>query len=95
MGQESIRGLSRFETFFNQGEDQSKWKEYDATELVQRYNGPLLPILIDQGSEDDFLKQNQLLPEHFIEKSNGKVKLDYRLQLGYDHSYWFIQTFGI
>jgi len=75
------------------GEDPSPWKAYDATELVWHYSGPELDILIDQGDEDEFLKVGQLLPERFREASVGKVEVTLRLQKGYDHSYWFIQTF--
>lgn len=40
-------------------------QEYDATLLVLK-NGPLpKTILIDQGSEDSFLHDKQLLPEAF------------------------------
>lgn len=30
------------------GEDKSKWAEWDATELVKKYNGPPLTLLLDQ-----------------------------------------------
>lgn len=33
------------------GEQKHLWKEWDATELVQTYNGPHLQILIDQGTD--------------------------------------------
>ena len=45
------------------GENQETWREYDATELVSRKPFPGL-ILIDQGTSDQFLKE-QLLPEKF------------------------------
>ena len=81
------------------GDDTSEsWAQYDATELVKTYKGPLLKILIDQGDEDTFLKQGQLLPENLlasVQESNKAdvVQVEYRLQQGYDHSYWFISTF--
>ncbi|KAJ1557750.1 hypothetical protein HK096_005572 [Nowakowskiella sp. JEL0078] len=85
-------GIKAFSGYL--GDDKKKWAKYDATELVIEYNGPKLDILIDQGSEDQFLK-TQLLPEMFVSsaKSTNKIELQYRLQEGYDHSYWFIQTF--
>ncbi|DAZ93877.1 TPA: hypothetical protein N0F65_008143 [Lagenidium giganteum] len=61
------------------GCEQEAWKEYDATHLMLK-NGPVpKDILIDQGTEDQFLNEKQLLPEAFEE--------------GYDHSYYFISTF--
>ena len=42
-----------------------KWAEHDATELIKKYSGSKLDILIDVGTGDNFYKQGQLLPEHF------------------------------
>jgi S-formylglutathione hydrolase len=74
------------------GTDAGAWREYDASELVAR--GPFAgPILIDQGTADQFLAE-QLLPGKFAAaaaKSNQPLTL--RMQPGYDHGYYFIQTF--
>lgn len=77
------------------GEDKSTWSSYDATELAPKYNGPKLNILCDQGVDDQFYTEKQLLPEDFVEacKSNSSVDLSMRMQDGYDHSYYFIATF--
>lgn len=76
------------------GDDKEEWKKYDATELIKKYTGPALNIFIDQGSDDQFLKENQLLPNNFVEAANkAKVPLIYKLREGYDHSYFFISTF--
>jgi len=77
------------------GNTTEKWNEYDACELAASYSGPNLQILADQGSEDNFLKQGQLLPENLVAacEGNGNVVLTSREQLGYDHSYYFIATF--
>ncbi|GAQ82353.1 S-formylglutathione hydrolase [Klebsormidium nitens] len=77
------------------GSDKSKWEEYDATVLAQKFSGNKdFHILIDQGSQDNFLHQKQLLPEEFAEacKSNG-IGVKLRMQDGYDHSYYTIATF--
>jgi len=75
------------------GADTESWKEYDATELVRKYSGPKLEILVDQGSEDNFYKDKQLLPEHFLAACEGtQVTPKFRLLEGYDHSYNFIAT---
>ncbi|XP_037081816.1 S-formylglutathione hydrolase-like [Pollicipes pollicipes] len=76
------------------GEDRKLWHDYDATELVKDYAGPPLEILIDQGSEDGFLKDGQLLPDNLVAAcAKAKVPVVYRLQPGYDHSYYFIGSF--
>ena len=74
------------------GEDKSSWKNYDATELVQRKTFPGT-ILIDQGEADKFLVE-QLKPELF-EAACAKAgqALILRRQPAYDHSYYFISTF--
>ena len=74
------------------GADTKQWAEYDATELVARKPFPQ-PILIDQGDADQFLVE-QLLPEKFkaaADKAGQKLTL--RMQPGYDHGYYFMQTF--
>uniref|UniRef100_A0A8C2V160 S-formylglutathione hydrolase n=1 Tax=Chinchilla lanigera TaxID=34839 RepID=A0A8C2V160_CHILA len=76
------------------GTDQSKWKTYDATHLVKSYPGSQLDILIDQGKDDQFLSDGQLLPDNFIAAcTEKKIPVVFRLQEGYDHSYYFIATF--
>jgi S-formylglutathione hydrolase len=72
--------------------DKTKWAEYDATELVAR-GAISSEILIDQGMADQFLSQ-QLHPDVF-EAAARKAgqKLTLRRRPGYDHSYYFIQTF--
>ena len=74
------------------GADTQSWREYDASELVARraYPGP---ILIDQGGSDQFLAE-QLLPEKFsAAAAKSGQALNLRMQPGYDHGYYFIQTF--
>lgn len=74
------------------GSDRDPWREHDASELVQKRKfGP--SILIDQGLGDQFLA-NQLHP-HFFEEACAKVGQDLTLRRheGYDHGYFFIQTF--
>ena len=80
------------------GEDKAKWKSYDATEIVRmtdftKEEVDKIHIIIDQGSEDSFLR-TQLYPERFVEAA-AKRNLDcsYALHEGYDHGYYFVQTF--
>lgn len=62
------------------GDDKSAWKEYDATELVKQYKGPKVPVLIDIGTLDNF-KDKQLSPETFEKAAEGKLDVQYRLQV--------------
>ncbi|MFT4730127.1 MAG: S-formylglutathione hydrolase [Granulosicoccus sp.] len=83
-------GDKAFSTYL--GTDKSTWAQYDACELVKAKPSNA-SILIDSGDADPFLSE-QLRPELFIDacKSTGQ-SLNYRLQPGYDHSYWFIASF--
>ncbi len=74
------------------GSDRQSWRAYDATELVAQRTYPGT-ILIDQGTDDKWLAE-QLLPEKFVQaaKVSGQ-SLNLRMQPGYDHGYYFIQTF--
>eukprot|EP01012_Entosiphon_sulcatum_P006878 TRINITY_DN13352_c0_g1_i1.p2 TRINITY_DN13352_c0_g1~~TRINITY_DN13352_c0_g1_i1.p2 ORF type:complete len:291 (+),score=61.65 TRINITY_DN13352_c0_g1_i1:42-914(+) len=77
------------------GDNQDTWKAYDASELVRKYEGPELHILVNQGTADQFLKDGQLLPELLSAAAgeNARVHLDLRMDEGYDHSYNHIATF--
>ena len=77
------------------GADRDKWKAHDASALMraagERKGSP--PILIDQGSADQFL-ETQLKPDLFADACFAVGQsLELRRQPGYDHSYFFIQTF--
>ena len=75
------------------GADRTRWREYDATALIESrgWKGP--PILVDQGTSDQFL-ETQLKPNLLeVACRRAGVALDLRLRDGYDHSYFFIATF--
>ena len=74
------------------GSDSENWKDYDSTELIRKW-GYDREILVDQGTADSFLKE-QLKPE-LLEKvcQEKSVKLNLRYREGYDHGYYFIQSF--
>mmetsp|Transcript_59247 Transcript_59247/g.142957 ORF Transcript_59247/g.142957 Transcript_59247/m.142957 type:complete len:699 (+) Transcript_59247:80-2176(+) len=75
------------------GEDKEAWKEYDAVELLKKYKGPPLRLLVDQGTSDNFLKE-QLKPEALQAACDESgIALTLRMQEGYDHSYFFISSF--
>jgi S-(hydroxymethyl)glutathione dehydrogenase/alcohol dehydrogenase len=90
---ESPWGKKAFEAYFGSVED---GKESDATLLIQQEGkaGMFDEILIDEGDEDNFGKEGQLLLSDF-EAAAEKVgqKLMVRRQKGFDHSYHFISAF--
>ncbi|QLE58186.1 S-formylglutathione hydrolase [Nostoc sp. TCL26-01] len=74
------------------GNHPESWLAYDASELIKQL-GYHSPILIDQGTSDQFLA-TQLLTEVF-EQACAAINqpLNLRYQDGYDHSYYFIASF--
>ncbi len=73
------------------GDDTSAWAKHDSTLMMEQagFDGP---ILIDQGAADQFL--GHLMPEKLaaammLRRQNGT----FRMQPGYDHSYFFVSSF--
>jgi len=77
------------------GQDRARWAQYDASALMQAQAAAPFPggILVDQGLADKFLAE-QLHPEAF-ETACAAVgqPLTLRRHAGYDHGYYFIETF--
>ena len=74
------------------GNERENWKAWDATALIAGAS-ERLPLLIDQGDADEFLDK-QLKPQLLQEAcSAAGHPLTLRMQPGYDHSYYFIQSF--
>lgn len=75
-------------------EDTETWKEWDATELVKKYQGAPLELFLDQGDSDDFYTAGQLLPKNLVEAArSAEVPCVLKIRPGYDHSYYYIATF--
>ena len=74
------------------GKERETWAAYDATRLIED-GAAAIPLLIDQGTDDEFLAQ-QLHPTS-LERicAARKFPLTLRWQEGYDHSYHFIASF--
>ena len=73
------------------GDDEAKWAAHDATMLMEKqgFDGPLL---IDTGTADQFgdlLKTESLAAAIATRRQPAQL----RLQKGYDHSYFFVNTF--
>lgn len=73
------------------GDDKAAWEKHDSS-LLMRDKGFDGPVLIDQGSKDQFL--DLLKPEALAEAMTAKRQDGvFRMQNGYDHSYFFVSTF--
>lgn len=74
------------------GSDQAEWLKHDATALVQTKTAHFADILIDQGLSDQFY--SQLSPALFQQACQAAGQpLTLREHAGYDHGYYFIQSF--
>ncbi|MFZ7093038.1 S-formylglutathione hydrolase [Primorskyibacter sp. 2E233] len=73
------------------GSDESTWIKHDST-LLMRDKGFEGPILIDQGGSDNFL--DLLKPEALsAAMAARRQEGTFRIQKGYDHSYFFVSSF--
>jgi S-formylglutathione hydrolase len=77
------------------GPDRASWETHDASILMSLQAEAPYPqgLLVDQGLADKFLEE-QLHP-HLLEAACAKVRqpLTLRRHAGYDHGYYFIQSF--
>jgi len=83
-------GVKAFTNYL--GPDRAAWARYDASALMRTtpFAGE---ILVDQGLADKFLAE-QLRPERLEEAAAASgQKLRLRRHAGYDHGYFFIQSF--
>ena len=73
------------------GDDETAWAGHDAT-LVLRETGWDRDMLIDQGGADQFL--DLLRPEALSDAMAAtRTSGTFRMQGGYDHSYFFVASF--
>ncbi len=74
------------------GSDQAEWLKHDASVLVQTKTAHFADILIDQGLSDQFYSQlNPALFQQACQAAGQPLTL--REHAGYDHGYYFIQSF--
>ncbi|KRW96025.1 S-formylglutathione hydrolase [Paracoccus sp. MKU1] len=86
---ESDWGRKQFTAYL--GDDKAAWKKHDST-LLMREKGYPGEVLIDQGASDQFL--DLLKPEALAHAmAERRQPGSFRMQQGYDHSYFFVQTF--
>lgn len=73
------------------GADEAAWRAHDASILMAEkgFDGP---VLIDQGASDQFL--DLLRPETLSHAMAARRQPGaFRMQKGYDHSYFFVSSF--
>ena len=83
-------GKKAFTAYF--GENKEDWLKHDANELMKT-SYLNIPMLIDQGSEDEFLEKELNFKKFEITCSSKNYPATFRMQKGYDHSYFFIASF--
>ena len=85
----SLWGRKQFTAYL--GVEEEPWAAHDATLLMKKrgFDGPML---VDQGSADQFLDllKPEALAAAMAERRQGG---SFRFQKGYDHSYFFVSTF--
>jgi S-formylglutathione hydrolase len=75
------------------GTDRAAWQQYDTAQLLAQGKRFADTILVDQGIGDKFL-EIQLKPELLEEACRAAGQpLELRMHTGYDHGYFFIQSF--
>jgi S-formylglutathione hydrolase len=75
------------------GEDASTWNQYDACELLKSGKTHSQKILVEQGTDDEFLEEQLTTKALEDSAATAGQSLEVRYQDGYDHSYYFISTF--
>ena len=83
-------GKKAFTAYF--GENKEDWLKHDANELMKT-SSLNIPMLIDQGSEDEFLEKELNFKKFKVTCSSKNYPVTFRMQKGYDHSYFFIASF--
>lgn len=83
-------GQKAFEGYL--GKDSKTWAEHDTTLLLETVEQHI-PLLVDQGTEDQFLQEQLGIPE--LQKALKQNKGEWMLNMreSYDHSYFFIASF--
>ena len=73
------------------GDDETAWARHDAS-LLMAETGFDGPVLVDTGTSDQFL--DLLKPETLAAAAaKRRQQIQFRMQPGYDHSYFFVSTF--
>jgi len=81
-------GRKQFEAYL--GPDGAAWAAHDASVLMREKGYPA-PVLVDQGSKDQFL--DLLKPDALVAAAaERRQPLQFRMLDGYDHSYFYVAS---
>jgi S-formylglutathione hydrolase len=77
------------------GDSKSAWAEYDSCALLAATGADALrlPMLVDQGTADNFLDVQLQTHRLISAASSANYPVEVRMQDGYDHSFFFIASF--
>ena len=73
------------------GDNEENWNRHDSSRMMSEvgFDGP---VLVDTGTNDQFI--DLLRPEKLAgAMATRRQQNNFRLQNGYDHSYFFVSTF--
>lgn len=74
------------------GDNKAEWENHDASRLIAQSGKQFDSILVDQGMADQFLNQLSIDQLERVCQNAGQP-LTLRRHSGYDHGYYFIQSF--
>lgn len=77
------------------GADKKAWMKYDPCDVIvsgKEKKGGFQDVLVHQGDNDQFM--SQLKPDELVKAcEQAGQKLTLKMEPGYDHSYFFVQSF--
>ncbi|RZA04279.1 MAG: S-formylglutathione hydrolase [Moraxellaceae bacterium] len=74
------------------GDNKESWQAHDASQLISQKGQQFEQILVDQGLADQFIEQLGIEQLEAV-CQQAKQPLTLRRHAGYDHGYYFIQSF--
>jgi len=73
------------------GDDEKTWRQYDTVLLIAQATKKI-PLLVDQGTEDEFLSSQLQADMLQTACDEYHYPLVLRMRKGYDHSYFFVSS---
>ncbi|PKI82441.1 S-formylglutathione hydrolase [Malassezia vespertilionis] len=88
-------GTKAFDGYLSGGVEEGK--AWDASLLLAKRSAKATHIYVDCGTADQFYQSGQIQPERLVEAAKEAGVQDsvlLNMREGYDHSYFFVSTFG-